>query len=201
MLGTAARSPPKLAAMRTRRSTQRAARRAIALCVGVAASCARCGAAVDARRAPSNECGPAGRGRRLDRPRPCPVPARASARPSTADPATRAAATSAPRASACWRTPTPTRSSAGTRFQTATAMGGLPYMTPLRITWGGRSAIAYKRDFGFGGAPIAGLPRVIDLWWELAAARDPVRAWAVVGSGHGSSERRATGSGQCSGRR
>ena len=24
----------------------------------------------------------------------------------------------------------------GTTFQTATAMGGLPYMTPLRITWG-----------------------------------------------------------------
>lgn len=56
----------------------------------------------------------------------------------------------------------------GNSFQTATAIGGLPYMTPLRITWGGRSAIAYKRDFGLGGAPIAGLPRVIDLWWELA---------------------------------
>jgi hypothetical protein len=56
----------------------------------------------------------------------------------------------------------------GYTFQTATAMGGLPYMTPLRITWAGRSAIAYKRDFGFGGGPIGGLPRVIDLWWQLA---------------------------------
>ena len=56
----------------------------------------------------------------------------------------------------------------GYTLQTATAMGGLPYMTPLRITWGRRSAIAYKRDFGFGGAPIDGFPRVIDLWWELA---------------------------------
>jgi hypothetical protein len=56
----------------------------------------------------------------------------------------------------------------GYTFQTATAMGGLPYMTPLRITWGARSAIAYKRDIGLGGAPIDGLPRVIDLWWELA---------------------------------
>jgi hypothetical protein len=56
----------------------------------------------------------------------------------------------------------------GYTFQTATAMGGLPYMTPLRITSGGRSAIAYKRDFGFGGPPIGGHPRVIDLWWELA---------------------------------
>src|ERR1700729_2913453 len=52
----------------------------------------------------------------------------------------------------------------GDTFQTATAMGGLPYMTPLRITWGVHSAIAYKRDIGFGGGPIGGLPRVIDLW-------------------------------------
>jgi hypothetical protein len=56
----------------------------------------------------------------------------------------------------------------GLTFQTATMMGGLPYMTPLRITWGSRSAIAYKRDFGLGGAPIDGRPRVIDLWWQLA---------------------------------
>ncbi len=58
----------------------------------------------------------------------------------------------------------------GTTFQTATAMGGLPYMTPLRVTWGRHSAIGYKRDFGFGGGPIAGLPRVIDLWYQFAAA-------------------------------
>ncbi len=56
----------------------------------------------------------------------------------------------------------------GMTWQTATAMGGLAYMTPLRITWGPHSAIAYKRDFGFGGGPIAGLPRVIDLWWQFA---------------------------------
>ena len=56
----------------------------------------------------------------------------------------------------------------GDTFQTATAMGGLPYLTPLRITWGSRSAIAYKRDIGLGGGPIDGLPRVLDLWWELA---------------------------------
>ena len=56
----------------------------------------------------------------------------------------------------------------GLTWQTATAMGGLPYMTPLRITWAARSAIAYKRDFGLGGGPIDGLPRVIDLWWQLA---------------------------------
>lgn len=58
----------------------------------------------------------------------------------------------------------------GITFQTATAMGGLPYLTPLRVTWDGRSAVAYKRDFGLGGAPVGGLPRVIDLWWQLAGA-------------------------------
>jgi hypothetical protein len=57
----------------------------------------------------------------------------------------------------------------GYTFQTATSMGGLPYMTALRVTWGDHSAIAYKRDFGFGGPPVAGLPRVIDLWWEFAS--------------------------------
>jgi hypothetical protein len=58
----------------------------------------------------------------------------------------------------------------GTTFQTATAMGGLAYLTPLRLAWGGHAKIAYKRDFGLGGGPVAGLPRVIDLWWQLAQA-------------------------------
>jgi hypothetical protein len=56
----------------------------------------------------------------------------------------------------------------GYTFQTATEMGGLPYMTPMRVTWRSHSAVAYKRDFGLGGGPVAGLPRVIDLWWQLA---------------------------------
>jgi len=56
----------------------------------------------------------------------------------------------------------------GLTWETATAMGGLPYLAPLRITWGGHSAVAYKRDFGSGGGPIGGLPRVIDLWWQFA---------------------------------
>jgi hypothetical protein len=47
-------------------------------------------------------------------------------------------------------------------------MGGLPYMTPLRITRGTHSAIGYKRDFGLGGGPVDGLPRLIDLWWQFA---------------------------------
>ncbi|MGI8411963.1 MAG: hypothetical protein ACR2LV_04155 [Solirubrobacteraceae bacterium] len=56
----------------------------------------------------------------------------------------------------------------GLTWQTAAAMGGLSYMTPLRVSWSDRSAIAYKRDFGLGGGPVAGLPRVIDLWWQFA---------------------------------
>jgi len=58
----------------------------------------------------------------------------------------------------------------GTTFQTATALGGLPYQTPLRISWGAHSAVAYKRDIGLGGGPVDGLPRTIDLWWRFAAA-------------------------------
>ena len=58
----------------------------------------------------------------------------------------------------------------GYTFQSADALGGLPYLTPLRVTWSGHSAIAYKRDFGLGGGPIDGLPRVIDLWWQFAGS-------------------------------
>ena len=72
----------------------------------------------------------------------------------------------------------------GLTWQTATRLGGLPYMTPLRITWGNHSAIAYKRDFGFGGRsdrrsparhrPVVGVRR---------APGHPVRERAVVGPG------------------
>jgi hypothetical protein len=57
----------------------------------------------------------------------------------------------------------------GTSFQTATALGGLPYGTPLEISAGRRSLIAYKEDIGLGGGPIDGHPREIDLWWQLAS--------------------------------
>src|ERR1700684_3357338 len=58
----------------------------------------------------------------------------------------------------------------GTSFQTATALGGLPYGTPLEISAGRRSVIAYKEDIGLGGGPIDGHPREIDLWWQLASS-------------------------------
>ena len=60
----------------------------------------------------------------------------------------------------------------GTSFQTATALGGLPYGTPLEISAGRRSVIAYKEDIGLGGGPIDGHPREIDLWWQLASSLD-----------------------------
>jgi hypothetical protein len=56
----------------------------------------------------------------------------------------------------------------GLSFATAANLGRLPYGTPLRITWAGRSAIAYKRDIGLGGGPVAGYRRAIDLWWQFA---------------------------------
>lgn len=56
----------------------------------------------------------------------------------------------------------------GTSFQTASALGGLPYGTPLQIRAGSHSVIAFKEDIGLGGGPIDGRPRAIDLWWQLA---------------------------------
>lgn len=56
----------------------------------------------------------------------------------------------------------------GTSFQSANALGGLAYGTPLLIDWQGHEIIAYKRDIGLGGGPIEGHRRVIDLWWKLA---------------------------------
>ncbi len=58
----------------------------------------------------------------------------------------------------------------GTTVATATDLGGLPFGTALAITHGQTSLIAYKQDIGLGGGPIDGRLRVIDLWWQLAAA-------------------------------
>ena len=58
----------------------------------------------------------------------------------------------------------------GTTFASADALGGLPYGTALAISAGGPTILARKQDIGLGGGPVDGLPRVIDLWWRLAAA-------------------------------
>lgn len=83
----------------------------------------------------------------------------------------------------------------GLTWDTATAMGGLSYLTPLQVSWGRHSAIAYKRDFGLGGAPVDGRPRVIDLWWQFAGRlgipyehglwSGPVRVARAPGTGSG----------------
>jgi hypothetical protein len=56
----------------------------------------------------------------------------------------------------------------GTSFTTAVALGGLPYGTPLEISAGRHTAVAYKEDIGLGGGPIDGHARAIDLWWRFA---------------------------------
>ena len=56
----------------------------------------------------------------------------------------------------------------GSTVATATALGGLSFGTPLEISSGERSVVAYKQDIGLGGGPIDGHPRAIDLWWQLA---------------------------------
>lgn len=52
----------------------------------------------------------------------------------------------------------------------ANLLGGLPYGAPLRITYGGKSVVANKRDIGAGGGAVQGQVRAIDLWHETASA-------------------------------
>lgn len=50
------------------------------------------------------------------------------------------------------------------------ALGNLPYMTPVTVTdiSTGRSVTVYKRDVGAGGAGLSGHPRSIDIWYKAA---------------------------------
>jgi hypothetical protein len=62
----------------------------------------------------------------------------------------------------------------GFTFAQANALGNLPYMTALRVSHAGRSAILYKRDIGYGQGPGQeignGQPYRLDLWWRAARA-------------------------------
>ena len=75
-------------------------------------------------------------------------------------------------------------------------------MTPLRITWGAHSAIAYKRDIGFGGGAgrraAAGDRPVVAV---RGRARHPLRGRAVVGRGAGRAAARHRRRRSCSGSR
>ena len=59
-------------------------------------------------------------------------------------------------------------------FADANALHRLPYLTGLRVTHDGRSALIYKRDIGYGQGPGQrignGQPYRLDLWWRTARA-------------------------------
>jgi hypothetical protein len=59
-------------------------------------------------------------------------------------------------------------------FADADALNRLPYLSALRVAHGGRSALLYKRDTGYGQGPGQvienGQPYRLDLWWQAAQA-------------------------------
>jgi hypothetical protein len=60
----------------------------------------------------------------------------------------------------------------GITYDTANALGRLPWMTGLRVAYRGRSIVVFKRDFGYGqGADTIGGERYrLDLWGPAARA-------------------------------
>ena len=49
------------------------------------------------------------------------------------------------------------------------ALGDLPYLTPIKVTYKGKSLVLYKRDVGFGGSKGPKGDRAkIDLWYKAA---------------------------------
>jgi hypothetical protein len=95
-------------------------------------------------------------------------------------------------------------------FGDAQALGGLPYLTALRVAAGGRSLVLYKRDVGYGQGPGQrignGEPFRLDLWWqaarELGVSKGPVRielAGGAAGSGEGAGEGEGGLGGECGG--
>lgn len=78
-------------------------------------------------------------------------------------------------------------------FADANALANLPYMSALRVAHGGREALLYKRDIGYGQGPGQatedGQPYRIDVWWAaaqaLAIGKSAVRIELVPASGAG----------------
>lgn len=72
-------------------------------------------------------------------------------------------------------------------FSDGNALGGLPYLTALRVAANGRSVVVYKRDVGYGQGPGQaignGEPFRLDLWWQaarvLGVSKGPVRVELV----------------------
>jgi hypothetical protein len=70
-----------------------------------------------------------------------------------------------------------------------TALGNLPYMAPITVTYKGRSMVLYKRDIGAGGPGLNGTTRAVDVWFQAAQqlglpglAVVTVQAGAVAGA-------------------
>jgi hypothetical protein len=59
-------------------------------------------------------------------------------------------------------------------FADANALNNLPYMSALRVTHDGNTALLYKRDIGYGQGPGQtienGQPYRLDVWWHAAQA-------------------------------
>ncbi|MCW3033336.1 MAG: hypothetical protein JWM60_1681 [Solirubrobacterales bacterium] len=76
-------------------------------------------------------------------------------------------------------------------FADANALGGLPYLTALRVEAAGRRLVLEKRDIGYGQGPgqtvPGGEPYRLDLWWQaariLGVSKGPVRIALAPKSG------------------
>ena len=76
-------------------------------------------------------------------------------------------------------------------FNDAQALNRLAYMTALRVSHDGRSALLFKRDIGYGQGPGQiienGQPYRLDLWWSaaraLAVSKSPVEITLLPPSG------------------
>ena len=55
----------------------------------------------------------------------------------------------------------------------------LPYGARIRVLYRGRKITLVHRDIGFGGSPVGGFPRSLDIW-HRAAARLHINGLAVV---------------------
>jgi hypothetical protein len=76
-------------------------------------------------------------------------------------------------------------------FADANSLGGLPYLTALRVESAGRGLVLEKRDIGYGQGPgqtvPGGEPYRLDLWWQaariLGVSKGPVRIALAPKSG------------------
>jgi hypothetical protein len=76
-------------------------------------------------------------------------------------------------------------------FADANALNRLPYLSALRVDYGGRTELLFKRDTGYGQGPGQlienGQPYRLDLWWQSAQAlgvsKGPVRVQLAPATG------------------